>query len=567
LEVGASRFDTKLYPLLLEQTAKLRELSQGPNSIAEARQQELALVEEGTDLLAATGQSSAQLLAAVDQLGSTAKLDIGDAIGDALSVQWLSTRALIIVVVLSLLTSSLIVWLYVGRNIVRRLTALSDSMLAIAGGSLDTPAAVKGTDEIAAMGRAVEVFRRNTLERDSFASANKYKSRFIAAASHDLRQPLHALNLFVAQLQREPDPAERNRLAGRIEAAVASMNELFESLLDMSKLDAGVLQPNVSDYPVQPLLTRIETTFAGAAREKGLRLRVVPSKAWVRTDFILLERVLLNLVSNAVRYTEGGGVAVGCRRRGDHMRIDVWDTGSGIPEERQRIIFSEFVQLEGQAPNSRGGLGLGLSIVERLARLLDHPIEVRSGAGRGSRFSVVVPCVAARTKAAAESAATFQMILEPLRGKLILVIDDDPLVLDGMSGMLRSWGCDVVAAGSEEAALAFFTTPEHRPDLIISDFRLGTGRAGIDVIERLRSEMGAETPAFLISGDTAPEPLREARTRGYHLLHKPVAPIRLRAMLNQLVKVRVSPAANGRAERRPTIRRFVAAQGATPRPR
>jgi signal transduction histidine kinase/CheY-like chemotaxis protein len=461
----------------------------------------------------------------------------------------------------------LIVWLYVGRNIVRRLTALSDSMLAIAGGNLATPAAVKGTDEIAAMGRAVEVFRRNTLERDSFASANKYKSRFIAAASHDLRQPLHALNLFVAQLRSEPDPAERSRLAGRIEAAAASMNELFESLLDMSKLDAGALQPDVSDYPVQPLLTRIETTFAGAAREKGLRLRIMPSEARFRSDFILLERVLLNLVSNAVRYTERGGVAVGCRRRGDHLRIDVWDTGPGIPEERQRIIFGEFVQLDGQTPNSRGGLGLGLSIVERLGRLLGHPIEVRSWPERGSRFSVVVPRAAARAEAAAGSAATFQTILEPLRGKRILVIDDDPLVLDGMSGMLRSWGCDVAAAGSEEAALALMTTQAREPDLIISDFRLGAGRSGIEAIERLRSELDTETPAFLISGDTAPEPLHEARARGYHLLHKPVAPMRLRAMLNQLVRARVSPGGKGRAERRPPIRRSVAAQGPTPRPR
>ncbi len=566
LEEGASGFDPKLYPLLLEQAARLREFSRGPDSIAETRQQELALVDEGTDLLAAIGQSSAQLLAAVDQLGSAAKLDIGEAIDAALSVQQLSSRALIIVVVLSLLTSSLIVWLYVGRNIVRRLTVLSDSMLAIAAGSLDTPAAVEGTDEIAAMGRAVEVFRRNTLERDCFANANKYKSRFIAAASHDLRQPLHALNLFVAQLRSEPDSAERSRLAGRIEEAAASMNELFESLLDMSKLDAGALQPDVSDYPVQPLLTRIETNFAGAAREKGLRLRIMPSEAWFRSDFILLERVLLNLVSNAVRYTERGGVAVGCRRRGDHLRIDVWDTGPGIPEERQRIIFDEFVQLDGQTLNRSGGLGLGLSIVERLGRLLGHPIEVRSWPERGSRFSVIVPRAAARAEATAGNAATFQTILEPLRGKRILVVDDDPLVLDGMSGMLRSWGCDVAGARSEEAAVALMTMQAREPDLIISDLRLGGGRSGIEAIERLRSKLNTETPAFLISGDTAPEALQEARAGGYHLLHKPVAPMRLRAMLNQLVRTRVSPERGARS-RRPPSRRSVSPQGPTPQPR
>ena len=303
------------------------------------------------------------------------------------------------------------------------------------------------------------------------------------------------------------------------------------------RLHAGILQPDVQEFPIQPLLTRIETTFAEAARERGLRLRIVPSGAWIRSDFILLERVLLNLVSNAVRYTHRGGVSVGCRRRGDHLRIDVWDTGPGIPEERQQIIFGEFVQLESQAPNRASGLGLGLSIVERLARLLGHLIEVQSRPGRGSRFSVLVPSARVRAEPATESATIFQTILEPLRGKRILVIDDDPLVLDGMSGMLRSWSCDVGTARSEDAALALVTTPGWNPDLIISDFRLGEGRSGIEVIDRLRNELGAATPAFLISGDTAPEPLREARARGYHLLHKPVAPMRLRAMMNQLVKV------------------------------
>lgn len=170
--------------------------------------------------------------------------------------------------------------------------------------------------------------------------ANKYKSRFLAAASHDLRQPLHALNLFVAQLRSESDSAERSRLVGRIDAAVTAMNELFDALLDISKLDAGVLEPNVTEFVIERLLKRMHTTFAEAAREKGLRLGVFPSAAWVRSDFILLERILLNLVSNAVRYTAAGGVLVGCRRRAQMVRIDVWDTGVGIPEDQQRDILA-----------------------------------------------------------------------------------------------------------------------------------------------------------------------------------------------------------------------------------
>jgi len=537
LEAAAAGLDPKLRPLFLEQVAKLREFAEGPNAIAEARKQELALVGEGEKLLTETGRLSVQLTAAVDQLGRAAKQDIGEAIRDALSVQRLSTRALIAVVVLSLLTSVLIVWLYVGGNIVRRLTALSDDMLAIAGGNLHTPAAVEGADEIAAMGRAVEIFRQNTLERDRLDVAGRYKSRFLAAASHDLRQPLHTLNLFVAQLRAESDPAERSRLVARIDAAVSAMNELFEALLDMSKLDAGVLAPNLTEFPVEHLLKRMETTFAEAAREKGLRLRVVPSNAWVRSDFILLERILLNLVSNAVRYTPRGGVVVGCRRRGERLRLDVWDSGIGILEDQQGNIFGEFYQLTGTERDRHGGLGLGLSIVDRLGRLLDHAVELQSRPGKGSRFSVSVPLAASRPQLA-DARVPPAAIADSARGKLIVVIDDDALVLAGMRGILQSWGCHVVAAASADAALEQLTQQNEQPDLIISDYRLADGKTGIGAIERMRDALGVPIPAFLISGDTAPERLRDASASGYHLLHKPVPPMKLRAMLNRLLKTR-----------------------------
>ena len=260
--------------------------------------------------------------------------------------------------------------------------------------------------------------------------ANTYKSRFLAAASHDLRQPLHALNLFIAQLRTETDPAERARLVERIEAAADSMNDLFDALLDMSKLDAGVLEPNLTEFPIERLLKRIETTFAEAAQEKGLRLRVIPNRAWVCSDFILLERIVLNLVSNAVRYTARGGVVIGCHRRGDRLRIDVWDSGAGIPEDERRHVFGEFYQLGVRQPDRRGGLGLGLSIVDRLGQLLEHPIELASRPGKGSRFSVSAPLVATRhaMEDAAEPPATFA---DQVKGRLIVVIDDDALVLDG----------------------------------------------------------------------------------------------------------------------------------------
>ncbi len=364
--------------------------------------------------------------------------------------------------------------------------------------------------------------------------ADKYKSHFLASASHDLRQPLHALSLFVAQLRSETKPAERDRLAARIHAAVDSMNELFEALLDMTKLEAGVLQPNVTEFSVQRVFERIETTFSDAAQKKGLRLRVIPSSAWVRSDLILLERVLFNLVSNAVNYTARGGVVVGCRRRGNALRFDVCDTGPGIPEDQRRNIFGEYYQLGGADAGRQGSLGLGLAIVDRLSHLLGHAVELDSRPDHGSRFSVSVP-LATQPQATMNAHVPAEAIADPARGRLIMVIDDDTLVLDGMRGILQSWGCEVRTAASGAAALADLGERGVRPDLIISDSRLADGKTGMEAIERLRQAAGVAVPAFVITGDTAPERLREASAGGLPLLHKPVSPMRLRALVNQLL--------------------------------
>jgi CheY-like chemotaxis protein len=256
--------------------------------------------------------------------------------------------------------------------------------------------------------------------------------------------------------------------------------------------------------------------------------------AWVRSDSILLERVLLNLVSNAVRYAARGGVVVGCRRRSQQLRIDVCDSGAGIPEDQRQRIFGEFYQLTGQAPDGQGGLGLGLAIVDRLGRLLGHPVELSSRLGRGSRFSVSVPLVA-QPHRAAEMQAPSSAVADPAHGKRVMVIDDDPLVLDGMRGILQRWGCQVETAASGDAALAKLANGG-KPDLIISDSRLAEGETGIEAIRRLRAAAGTPIPAFVITGDTAPERLREASEAGFHLLHKPVSPMTLRTTLNRLLR-------------------------------
>jgi signal transduction histidine kinase/DNA-binding NarL/FixJ family response regulator len=433
------------------------------------------------------------------------------------------------------ITLAVILGYAISRSLIGPLTTVETRLSQIAAGDFSQTVYVANRDELGALARNVNRMS-DELGRlyQQLEGANLAKSRFLAAASHDLRQPLHALNLFVTQLRTETDQVEKSRVIARMDAAVAAMNELFNELLDMSRLDAGALVPSISEFPVDQLLKRIEMTFTAAAREKNLRLRVVANRAWVRSDFILLERILLNFVSNAVRYTKAGGVVVGCRRRAGALRIEVWDSGIGIPDDQQRNVFGEFYQLSSARQDSPGGLGLGLAIVERLCRLLDYPIELTSRPGQGSRFVVSVPSTAPAKLAEQQAHAAVDQAM----GKSVVVIDDDVLVLDGMRGVLKGWGCNVVTATCEDAALAALSMGETPPDIIISDYRLTDGKTGIDLIERIRRAFNAPIPAFLMSGDTAPERLREARASGYYLLHKPVLPITLRAVVSQLLKER-----------------------------
>jgi signal transduction histidine kinase/ActR/RegA family two-component response regulator len=423
---------------------------------------------------------------------------------------------------------------------------LSDGAARIGSGDLTQRMEIKTGDELEVLG---DQFNNMAMQlQNSYANleqkveertreleaANLAKSRFLATASHDLRQPLHALGLFIAQLSGRKRADERKLLMTRIEAALTAMNELFNELLDVSKLDSGVMTTNFMHFPISQMLTRIDAMFAGAARENGLSMRIIPSDAWVRSDFILLERILTNLVSNAVRYTTAGRILVGCRKRDGRLHIQVWDTGVGIPQDQHKNIFVEFFRLDKHERETRSGLGLGLAIVDRLCRLLDHPIQLTSS-GRGSCFSVGVPMVSARAKTTA-FALPAQSRFNMSNGKLVLVVDDDPLVLEGMRGLLSSWGCRVVTASSERAAIIELAAYDHPPDVIISDYHLRGGQTGIEVIAKLCSTLSASIPAFLMSGDINPAPLREARAAGYHLLHKPIDPMMLRAALTQIVR-------------------------------
>jgi signal transduction histidine kinase/CheY-like chemotaxis protein len=361
--------------------------------------------------------------------------------------------------------------------------------------------------------------------------ANVAKTRFLAVASHDLRQPLHALGMFIGQLSTPRDDANLQRIVERAEASVAAMNELFDALLDISRIDTQQVAPNVGQFPVQRMLDRLGATYSGEAARKGLSLRLPATSAWVSSDAVLLERILGNLISNAVRYTRQGGVVVLCRRRGEALRVEVLDSGPGIPADRLESIFSEFVRLESARDEEKQGLGLGLAIVERLARLLGHPIDVRSIVGRGSRFSIAVPLSLAPEIERVASVGVTQPD-QLADGRLIVLVDDDRSVRESMRGLLSSWGYQVIEAPSAEEALVALGLAQDTPALVISDYELAGGRTGIDCISVLRSSCRRSVPAFLISGGSS----SEGRQAGIEVLQKPLTPAALRAALLRHLK-------------------------------
>jgi signal transduction histidine kinase/CheY-like chemotaxis protein len=384
----------------------------------------------------------------------------------------------------------------------------------------------------------IEELRRR---KEVAEEANIAKSRFLAAASHDLRQPLHALGLFVQALEDSPLATRERQIIGNIRHSVDAMEELFNALLDISRLDAGVVQPSVTTIPLAAVFDRVRFEYAPIARQKRVTLTVMKTSVHVRSDLSLLGRIVRNLLANAVRYTERGGVVLGCRRRGNTVRIEVWDTGRGIPEERHSEIFREFYQLENPERDRRKGLGLGLAIVERLSKLLDHPVELRSTVGKGSMFAITVPLGAAEDCVPIEISPETGGVFD-LSGALVLVIDDEGAVQEGMAALLRKWKCDVLTAGSGKEMLEQLVAVQRLPDLIVSDFRLRGSETGIEVVEMLRNEFNVDIPALLVTGDTAPDRLRDAEASGLPILHKPLNPARLRTLITNLLRESVRAA-------------------------
>jgi CheY-like chemotaxis protein len=351
--------------------------------------------------------------------------------------------------------------------------------------------------------------------------ANLAKSKFLAAASHDLRQPLQALILMLRLLESRASDTKTSELVGDAQGALDIMARLLNALLDMSKLDAGLVAPDMAPFDAGALLKRLGRQFEPQADEKGIELRVVAPDVWGMSDVGLLERIIENLLANAVRYTDEGRVLLGCRRRGDRLRIEVWDTGVGIAEDQQAEIFAEFHQIGNAERNLARGLGLGLAIVDRLATLLGHPIDLRSVPGGGSVFTVELPLAEA---AAAPSDALMapESEMRLLEGMTALVIEDDDAVRRAMAMALEELKLTVWQASSGTEALALLDGTGVPPDVIFADYRLSEGTWGHEVIAEIRRRFQRQVMAAIITGDTAPSEISEIHASGCRLLYKPV---------------------------------------------
>jgi signal transduction histidine kinase/ActR/RegA family two-component response regulator len=387
--------------------------------------------------------------------------------------------------------------------------------------------------------RVEEATQELRSKKEEAEKANFDKSRFLAAASHDLRQPMHALGLFVGELHGRLDTPEQRKIASKVEESVEALSSLLDSLLDISKLDAGIVIPQIQGVDIDAMVRRLVQEYTPVAQRKNITLHVWSLKEMVLSDPVLLERILLNLMGNAIRYTpQNGSVLLACRRRGDNLRIEVRDNGIGIPTEEHQNVFREFVQLANSARDRSKGIGLGLAIVDRLAKLLHHPLSLRSAPDTGSTFAVIVPRVFGVDDLLAEPGQAPTMAM-PRHDKLdnlrVLVVDDDLLVRTSTAGILESWGCVVsVGEGLEEVWKEY---SESHFDLVICDYRLPDGN-GLQLADRIK-EHCALPPAFiLVSGDTSPDILQAVNERGHHLLHKPVRPAKMRSLILFLLKQR-----------------------------
>jgi CheY-like chemotaxis protein len=362
-------------------------------------------------------------------------------------------------------------------------------------------------------------------------SATAAKTRFLAAASHDLRQPVQSLFFFVAALRPHLHGEGGQAAMTMFERGLDTLKQLLDELLDLSRFDAGGIDPHLEDFAIKPVLDGIVVTYAPIAAAKGLYLVVAGGEGFaVRSDRALLARMVRNLVENAIKYTEQGGVRVQFRVLGERLLIEVHDTGIGIPPDEQELIFTEFHQVGNQERDRGRGAGLGLAIVKQLSSLLDHPITLASHPGKGSVFTIDVPVGAAVPEPLVRASAPVAL---NGKGQLAVLVDDDAIVLMGLRAMFRDWGYDTLIGDSAEQVLERLNASQRIPEIVIADYRLREGRTGIMAIREIWRSVGAEVPAIVLSGEAGTQWQREASELGIMTASKPATPRQLQELLER----------------------------------
>ncbi|MCP1464223.1 hybrid sensor histidine kinase/response regulator [Pseudomonas sp. S3E17] len=368
--------------------------------------------------------------------------------------------------------------------------------------------------------------------RDAAEAANRSKDKYLAAASHDLLQPLNAARLLVSTLRERNLPSVEQVLVERTHQALEGAEDLLTDLLDISRLDQAAVKPDVALYRLDELFAPLVSEFQSVALAAGLNLRARTGHYAIRTDLRLVTRILRNFLSNACRYTDEGCILLGARRRGDRLRLEVWDTGRGIAADRLDAIFLEFNQLDVGRASDRKGVGLGLAIVERIAEILGYPVAVRSWPGRGSMFSIEVP-ISEEMPLAISQLPVLPTTGNPLPGRRLLVIDNEVSILDSMRALLAQWGCEVITATDQAGAL--LALQGRAPELILADYHLDHGVVGCAVVKHLREHFAQNIPAVIITADRTDQCRRALRRLDAPLLNKPLKPGKLRAVLSQLL--------------------------------
>lgn len=380
--------------------------------------------------------------------------------------------------------------------------------------------------------RVAERTHELMLARDAAEAANRSKDKYLAAASHDLLQPLNAARLLISTLRERNLPEAEQHLVERAHQALEGAEDLLTDLLDISKLDQQAIKPEIETYRLDEVLLPLVSEFEPVAQAKGLGLEHYIPAYGLRSDFRLLTRILRNFLSNACRYTDHGRVLLGARRRGDKLRIEIWDTGRGIEAEQMSSIFLEFNQLGVHRSAERAGVGLGLAIVDRIATMLDYEVLVRSQPGRGSVFSIEVP-LAELPQPTASEAPLLPVPGDPLPGRRLLVLDNEVSILHSMSALLGQWGCEVLVATDEAEAMQVLNGIP--PELIMADYHLDQGVTGWQVVQRLRAHFGYPVPTVMITADRSDQCRRELQGAGVPVLNKPVKAGKLRSVMSHLL--------------------------------